>query len=220
MVTPHPLKFLLLYYPQERDLGFHRKITDFIQEERATVSCFKPAQPPLECAGERSLLVPEKLGSDKRFWNRRTVDADEWSVRAFRSPIQCTGNQLFTGSGFAQNEDGRIRGGDFLNLLQQVPHWFGRTHNFFKHQRAIDFLPQNEVLVPELLFRLLLVVDVGCRTVPANDLAAVIFQRIVLHKAPAILPALIQKAHLQIERNSLQQSDPALIVHPIYIVRM
>src|SRR5215469_11127954 len=66
----------------------------------------------------------------------------------------------------------------------------------------------------------LAVVDVGCRRVPADDLAAFIFQRIVLHKVPAILPALMQKAHLQIERNSLQQSDPTLIAHPIYIVRM
>src|SRR5215469_9273850 len=37
---------------------------------------------------------------------------------------------------------------------------------------------------------------------------------------PAILPALMQKARLQIERNSLQQCDPTLIAHPIYIVWM
>src|SRR5215471_2448560 len=108
MITSHPLKFLFLQHPKERDLGFHGEVTDFIQEERATVSGFKPSQSPLECAGEGSLFMAEKLGSDQRFWNRRTVDADEWSVRAFRSPIQCTGNQLFTGSGFAQNEDCRI----------------------------------------------------------------------------------------------------------------
>src|SRR5499425_3133042 len=108
MVTPHPLKFLFLQYPQERDLRFHGEITDFIQKERATVSGFKPAHSPLECPGEGSLLVPEKLGSDQRFWNRRTVDADEWSVLALRPPMQCTRDQLLAGSGFTQNEDCRI----------------------------------------------------------------------------------------------------------------
>src|SRR5215469_6881662 len=82
------------------------------------------------------------------------------------------------------------------------------------------FLSELDVLVAEPLLFPLLIVDVGCRGVPADDLAAFIFQRIVLHNVPAILPAFRQNAHLQIERNSLQQSDPTLIAHPIYIVRM
>src|SRR6516162_10678155 len=74
--------------------------------------------------------------------------------------------------------------------------------------------------LPQHLLGALPVVDVGRREVPTDDLAALIFQRIVLHKVPAISPALMQKAHLQIERNSLHQSDPTLIAHPIYVVRM
>src|SRR5215469_6409652 len=108
MVTPHPLKFLFLQYPQERDLRFHGKITDLIQEERATVRRLKPSHPPLKCAGECSLFMAEKLRSDQRLWNRRTVNANERSVSAFRSPMQSTCDQLFAGSGFSQNEDGRI----------------------------------------------------------------------------------------------------------------
>src|SRR5262249_23514433 len=108
MVTPHPLKFLLLQYPQERDLRFHGEITDFIQKERATVSGFKPAHSPLQCAGEGSLFVTKQLGSNQGLRNRRTVDADEGSVCAFRSPMQCMRNQLLTRSGFAQDKDCRI----------------------------------------------------------------------------------------------------------------
>ena len=37
MITPHPLELPLLQHAQKRDLSFHREITDFIQEERATV---------------------------------------------------------------------------------------------------------------------------------------------------------------------------------------
>src|SRR5215469_17983317 len=151
LITPHPLEFPLLQYSQERDLRFYGKIAYFIQKERSAVGGFKSPHPPLQCAGEGSLLVPEKLGSNQRFWNRRTVDADEWSVRAFRLPIQRPGNQLFTGSSFPQNEHGGICRGNFLHLLQDLAHGFTRTDNFFKHRRAIDFFPQNDVLVPEPL---------------------------------------------------------------------
>src|SRR5215831_14044909 len=77
MIAPHALKFPLLQYSQERDLRLYRKITDFIQEQRAPVCGFKPPGPPLQCAGERPLLMSEKLGSDQRLRNRGTVDADE-----------------------------------------------------------------------------------------------------------------------------------------------
>jgi hypothetical protein len=52
---------------------------------------------------------------------------------------------------------------------------FRRADNFLNHRRAIDFLPQYEVLVAELLFHPLSVVDVGCRHVPADDLTGFVF---------------------------------------------
>src|SRR6516164_9292298 len=84
MITPHPFKFLLLQYSQERDLRFHGEITDFIQEERATIRGFKPTQPSLQRASEGSLFVPEKLGSNQRLRNRRAVDANKGPGGAFR----------------------------------------------------------------------------------------------------------------------------------------
>ena len=79
MIAPHPLEFAFLQHPQERDLRFHRKFADLIQEERPAVSRFKPPQTPLQCTGEGSLLVPEKLGRNQRLRNRGAVDADEGS---------------------------------------------------------------------------------------------------------------------------------------------
>jgi len=101
-----------------------------------------------------------------------------------------------------------------------LAHRLRGTDNFLKHRGAIDFLSQNEVLIPEPLLRPLLVVDVGCRHVPADDLAAFVFEGVVLNELPAILPALKQGAHFQLERKSLQQSHPTLLAHPVYIVRM
>src|SRR5215471_630266 len=47
MIAPHPLEFPLLQHPQERDLHFHRKFADLIQEERPAVSRLKPPQASL-----------------------------------------------------------------------------------------------------------------------------------------------------------------------------
>src|SRR5215813_12056674 len=47
MITPHPLKFLLLYDAQERDLCLHREFADFIQKQRTAIRGFKPPHPPL-----------------------------------------------------------------------------------------------------------------------------------------------------------------------------
>src|SRR6516225_2557565 len=171
MITPYPLEFPLLQYSQERDLRFYGEITYLIQEERSAVSCFKPPQTSLQCTREGSFFVPEKLGRNQRLRNRRTVDADEDPGCAFRSPMQSTGNELFAGSSFAQNEHGGICRRNFLHLLQDLAHGFTGTDNFFKHRRAIDFFPQNDFLVPAPLLLPLLIIDVGCRTVPADDLA-------------------------------------------------
>src|SRR5215469_13502696 len=124
LITPHPLEFPLLQYSQERDLRFYGKIAYFIQKERSAVGGFKSPHPPLQCAGEGSLLVPEKLGSNQRLRNRRTVHTDEDSGCAFRSPMQSTSNQLFAGASFAQNEHGGICRRNFLHLLQDLAHGF------------------------------------------------------------------------------------------------
>src|SRR5215472_7097026 len=73
-------------------------------------------------------------------------------------------------------------------MSQKLAHRFRRADDFVEHRRAINFLPQNEVLVPELLFHPLSVVDVGCCHVPADDLAIFVFERVVLKELPAILP--------------------------------
>ena len=120
--------------------------------------------------------------------------------------MQRARNQLFARSGFAQNEDCRIRRRNLLHLLQHLAHRFRGTDNFLKHRRAIDFLSQNEVLVPEPLFRPLLVVDVGCRDVPADDPAVFVFQRVVLNSCQRYCP-LLNKARISSSNGSPSQQS-------------
>jgi hypothetical protein len=51
-----------------------------------------------------------------------------------------------------------------------------------EHRRAVDFLSQNNMLVAEPFFGPLLVVDIGRSSAPAHDLAAFVFERIVLNE--------------------------------------
>src|SRR5215469_16269583 len=101
MITPNPLKLSLLQYAQERDLCLHREFADFIQKQRTAIGSFKPPHPALQSPREGTFFVPEKLGSNERLWNRGAVDLHKGPACAFRSPVQGTRYQLFSGSGFA-----------------------------------------------------------------------------------------------------------------------
>jgi Histidine kinase-, DNA gyrase B-, and HSP90-like ATPase len=95
-----------------------------------------------------------------------------------------------------------------------------RRGNFLKHGRAVNFLSQCEVLVPEPFFRFLLTVDIGVRRVPSNDAAALVFQGGVLNELPTVFSALLSRAHFQLKRNSLQQSCAAFRAKAINIFGM
>src|ERR1700733_7264871 len=133
MIASYSLKLALLDHTQECDLGFHGEIGDFIKEECPSVSGFKPSYASLQGTRESAFLVPEKLRSNQRLGDGGAVHADEGSRRAVRSPMECASYQFFTRSGFAEDQNGRIRRRNFCHLLQYLPHGFARTDNLLKH---------------------------------------------------------------------------------------
>src|SRR6516165_12100346 len=105
-------------------------------------------------------------------------------------------------------------------MFQKLAYGFRRADNFVEHRRAIDFLPQNEILVPELLFHPLAVLDVGCRHVPADDLAVFVFKWAVLKELPAILPVLQQQACVQFEWSLVQKPFSTLGLYVVEVDTM
>jgi hypothetical protein len=65
-----------------------------------------------------------------------------------------------------------------------------------------------------------LIIDVGCRHVPPDDLAIFVFERVVLKELPAILPVLQQQAYFQFERGPLQEPFSTLGPDAVEVVRM
>ncbi len=59
MRAAQPLKFPLLQYPQQLRLNFNRNVAHFVEEQRALIGEFEPADFLADGAGERSLLMPK-----------------------------------------------------------------------------------------------------------------------------------------------------------------
>src|SRR6266481_1535037 len=59
--SANTLKFVFLQNAQEGNLGLHRKLPDFIEEDRAPLRQFEPAQAPLDCSGEGALLMSKQF---------------------------------------------------------------------------------------------------------------------------------------------------------------
>src|ERR1700733_952519 len=187
MIASHALKLALLYHTQECDLCLHRKIADFIEKKCPAVSGFEPSRAPLQGACKGAFLVSEKLRGNQRLGNGGAVHADEGSRCTFRLPMQGPGNQFLTCSGFAEDENGRIRWRNFFYLLQHLAHGFARADNFLKHRGAINFLAQSNVLVLEPLFNDFAILDVGPRGIPLFDAPLVVPHGIKAEMKPAIL---------------------------------
>src|SRR5438477_5834580 len=69
-------------------------------------------------SGERTLLVPEQLALQQGGGNRRTVHFDETALAAATQFVNGAGDEFFSRSCFAGNEDGCVRRRNSLDTLQ------------------------------------------------------------------------------------------------------
>ncbi len=108
---------------------------------------FELAQAPGNGAGERALLVPEKLGFDQLGRHGGAIQGDEGPVAARAALVQGAGDQLLPGPGFAQNADPRFAGGYAVHLSHEAQHHPARVDDFV----LADPLAQIAVLVFQAL---------------------------------------------------------------------
>src|SRR5262245_16057241 len=59
------------------------RVTDFIEKDRSTSREREPSTSCFVRAGKRAFHVAEEFRFEKRAWERRTVDRDEWLIRRF-----------------------------------------------------------------------------------------------------------------------------------------
>ena len=63
-------------------------------ERRTAVGGFEPPQTPLQCSGEGTFFVPEKLGGNQRLRDRGAVNPHEGPGSALGPLMQRTRHQL------------------------------------------------------------------------------------------------------------------------------
>src|SRR5713226_1853274 len=129
-------------------------------------------------------------------------------------------NQLFAGSGFAQNEYGGLRRFNLRDVCQHPPKGFGGPHDLLEHRRAIDLFAQREIFASDPLFGLLAVFDVGPCRIPTNNAPLLVPQRVVADKKPAILPVTPPYSLLIFEWRAARKRLLAFVTQSLHIVWM
>src|SRR4029077_2763149 len=89
------IKFVLLQDTQEGNLGLGRKLSDFIEEDRASTGQFKTTQTPLGGAREGALFMAKQFRRDQVARDGSAVYAYECARGAIRPPVNRAGHEFF-----------------------------------------------------------------------------------------------------------------------------
>ncbi len=112
------LELVLLQHAEDLGLRVRAHVADFVQEQRAAVRLFEPADPLLVGAREGPLLVPEELRLEQVLLQRRAVHLHEVPRCPKRVVVRGAGDQLLAGARFPPDQDGRVALRDFLDDAQ------------------------------------------------------------------------------------------------------
>jgi len=79
------------------------------------------AQPRVQSAGDRTALVTEELGFEKRFGQGRAIQCHERAARAPRAAVNEAGNDLLVGPRLAGQQHRRKCRRDTGSLFENLP---------------------------------------------------------------------------------------------------
>ena len=115
-----PLDGTRLQEAEELHLGRGVDLADFIEEKGPAVLGFETAHAAFVGAGEGTFLMTEKLGLQEVRRDRGAVHRHEGALGALAGLVDHLGKQLLARAGLAEEEDGRVRGGDRTDLLDRM----------------------------------------------------------------------------------------------------
>src|SRR5262249_34885915 len=121
-VSADPLKFPFLKDTQKLDLEGNRHVSDFIQEDSSTVCLLESTDAGLNCTGESSFYMAEKLGLQQVLGNCATVDTYELLV--FSRAVEVNGfcNEFLSSTSFTLNQNGAVQAGNSVDQLENTFH--------------------------------------------------------------------------------------------------
>src|SRR2546426_1919281 len=134
--------------------------------------------------------------------------------------VDRSGNELFTRSCLAQDQDRRVGRRDFRDLSHNRPERIRRTDDLLEHRGAHDVFSQYHVLVPRSVFRAFALVYVSGRRVPTDQAALFVMKGLVAGEEPSILPILAQGAQFELEGDTVRPSCLPLLADALEVFRV
>src|SRR4030042_4332094 len=122
LLSPDPLKTMILQDPKEQDLGGRRNLANFIEEDRSPISHFKPANLSPDGPGERPFFMTEEFTFQQVLRIGRTISDDKGFVLPIAVEMNCPGDQLLSCSAFPLDEDSGIRIRNVRDQLKDLLH--------------------------------------------------------------------------------------------------
>src|SRR5260370_623868 len=162
-------EFMFLQNTQESDLCLGRKLSDFVEEDRASFSQLKAPQAPLSCPGEGALLMAEQFRCDQVAWNCGAVNTDKRSRGTLGAFVDGTCDQFFARPRFAGDQNGGVCRSNFGYTREYRVQGGRNPYDLLEHRCPIYFFAQRNVLVVESLLSLLAILDISPGDIPTCD---------------------------------------------------
>src|SRR5262245_10075434 len=123
------LEFLLLEDPQKLRLELEGNVADLVEEERPAVRHLEAAELLSDRPGERAALVTEELALEEARRDRCAVYLDERPITTVAQIMDGASHQFLAGAGLAEDEHGRVRRCNRLDLPEHVMQRRALTHD-------------------------------------------------------------------------------------------
>src|SRR6266481_2602685 len=167
--STNTFEFMFLQNTQESDLCLGRKLSDFIEEDRASFGQLKAPQTPLSRPREGALLMAEQFRCDQVAWNCGAVNTDKRSRGTLRAFVDGTCDQFFARPRFAGDQNGGVCRSNLGDTREYRVQGGRNPYDLLEHRCPIYFFAQRNVLVVESLLSLLAILDISPGDIPTCD---------------------------------------------------
>src|ERR1700733_2820319 len=113
-----PFELLVLQNPQQLWLQLEGNFADLIQEKRTRISQFQTPDLLADSPGKCSLLVSKQFAFEQPGGNGGTIQSHKTSFLALAGTVDRSCDEALAGSGFSQNQNRGIAGGNDRDLIQ------------------------------------------------------------------------------------------------------
>src|SRR6267142_763128 len=141
----------LLEHAQELRLRRRGELAHFVEKQCAARRKLEPTALQLVRTGKGTALVPEQLGLDQGFRQRRTVERDEWPLGSRTRVVDRPGQNLLAGPALAGEQDCRAGGRHLSCIFESCDELRRPTDNCVEPESVAESGSQRCDLSLELL---------------------------------------------------------------------